>query len=234
MDFDGVVLIPGMMSDERVFAPQIASLEQIYPVHVVPCLRDETVDGAAQRVLNTVSFARMALVGHSMGGMVAMDMVRQQPGRINRLALMNTNHLAESPDRAESRRQQVQRAWQGQLDDVVRDELIPAYLAADNRGDEIAATVRAMATALGAEVFNRQAKLVMDRPDASEILQTYGGLALVLCGLEDSVCPPDLHRTMARLLERSELVVVPEAAHFPMLENAEAVTSALEWWLRVQ
>ncbi|MEL7230736.1 MAG: alpha/beta hydrolase, partial [Pseudomonadota bacterium] len=93
-------------------------------------------------------------------------------------------------------------------------------------------TVTAMATSLGQGVFARQANAVIVRPDYAAVLRDYEGLTLLLCGEEDQSCPPERHRAMARLLPRSELVIVPGAAHFPMLENPEAVTSALEWWLR--
>ncbi|MEL6505650.1 MAG: alpha/beta hydrolase [Pseudomonadota bacterium] len=231
-DFDGIVLIPGMMSDGRAFAPQIASLEQIHAVQVVVCDRDDSIAAAAERALNTMPFARAAVVGHSMGGMVAMEMLRQQPGRISRLALLDTNHLAESEERATWRRAQMARVGQGKLKQVVREELLPAYLTSQNQEGEIAETVCAMALSFGPEVFARQAKAVLSRRDATLTLRAYEGLALILCGDADQVCPSQRHRAMARLAERSELVMVPGAAHFPMLENPEAVTSALEWWLR--
>ncbi|MEM9732860.1 MAG: alpha/beta hydrolase [Pseudomonadota bacterium] len=232
LDFDGIVLIPGMMSDERAFAPQIASMEQIYALEVLVCDREETMEAAAQRVLNTIPFARAAVVGHSMGGMVAMEMVRQQPGRVSRLALLDTNHQAESDERKTWRRAQMERVAQGKLKQVVQQELLPAYLTAQNLDGNIAQTVSAMANSFNADVFARQAKAVMGRADATATLRAYQGLSLILCGAQDEACPPERHRAMARLIERSELVMVPKAAHFPMLENPEAVTSALEWWLR--
>ena len=167
-----------------------------------------------------------------MGGIVAMAMARLAPERVKRLALLDTNHLADPPERRALRDDQVRRVGEGRLREVIIDEMKPNYLAAANRGDQALLDLLVeMALDVGAEAFVGQSVALRERPDQSAALRGYGGPALVLCGAEDTLCPPERHREMAALLPDAELVLVPDAGHITTLENAHAVNAALSTWL---
>jgi pimeloyl-ACP methyl ester carboxylesterase len=174
---------------------------------------------------------RFALAGLSMGGIVAMEMSAQAPERIERLALLDTNPLAERPEVQARRGPQMAAVQAGRLAGVMRDEMKPNYLAEGPGKAAILDLCMEMALALGPEVFVRQSLALRDRADRQEALRALDVPALVLCGAEDRLCPPERHHLLHGLLRRSRLVIVPGAAHLPTLERAEVTTRALADWL---
>ncbi|MCB2115803.1 MAG: alpha/beta fold hydrolase [Rhodobacteraceae bacterium] len=225
-----LVLLPGMMCDARLFGPQARALQGRIPTHVLPVDGADTMEGLARLALAAAP-ARFALAGLSMGGIVAMEMVRQAPDRVVKLALMDTNPLAEDETRKQLRGPQVDRVRAGGLSEVIRDEMKPNYLTAGPDQARILDLCMDMALALGPEVFVRQSLALRDRPDQSETLRGYGGRSLVLCGAEDALCPVARHRLMHDLLPDSRLVIIDGAAHLPTLEKPDQTTAALLHWL---
>lgn len=224
-----VVLLPGMMCDARLFAPQIARLNR-RAVQVSPVTEHDSIAALAAEVLAHAP-PRFALAGLSMGGIVAMQILAQAPERVARLALMDTNPLAEAPEVQARRGPQIARARAGELAAVMRDEMKPNYLAPGSGRGEILDLCMDMALGLGAEVFVRQSVALRDRPDHREVLRRYRGPALVLMGAHDRLCPRDRHELMHALMPQSRLVVIPAVGHLPTLENPEATTRALCAWL---
>lgn len=226
-----LVLLPGMMCDGRLFAPQIAAFSSERPVTVIPPVGERTMERLAARVLE-VAPPVFALAGLSMGGIIAMEMIRQAPGRISRLALLDTNHLPDPPEKAPLRAAQTDRVGRGGLRAVMRDEMKPNYLADGPRKAEILALCMDMAEALGPEVFADQSHAIQTRPDQTGTLREVRAPTLVLCGREDRLCPPSRHQTMHDLVPGSALVVIRGAGHLPVLEQPEATNKALREWLR--
>lgn len=223
-----VVLIPGMMCDARMWGPVPAALAP-RPVHHALPVAGRTTAAMAAAILAEAP-PRFALAGLSMGGIVAMEMLHQAPGRIERLALMDTNPLAERPEVQARRAPQIDRALAGDLAGVMRDEMKPNYLA--DPGDTVTLDLcMDMAHALGPDVFARQSLALRDRPDRTDTLARYTGPALVLMGEHDRPCPRDRHDLMHRLMPQSRLVIVPGAGHLPPLERPEPTICALKDWL---
>jgi pimeloyl-ACP methyl ester carboxylesterase len=220
-----LILLPGMMCDARLFGPQLAALGAT----VLPVTGSDSVQALAAAVLARAP-RRFALGGLSMGGIVAMEVARQAPARVAGLALMDTNPLAEA-DHVRARRQpQMDRAAAGGLDAVMRDEMKPNYLTGGPGRAAILDLCMQMALDLGPEVFVRQSRALRDRPDQCATLRAYDGPALVLCGRDDSLCPPARHALMRDLLRHATLRVVEGAGHLPTLERPDATTEALRRW----
>ncbi len=172
-----------------------------------------------------------ALAGLSMGGIVAMEVLRQGAGRVSRIALLDTNPLAEMPEVKARRGPQMAAVREGRLWHVMRDEMKPNYLADGPRQGAILDLCMQMATDLGADVFLRQSKALMDRPDQRATLSAYSGKSLVLCGREDGLCPVERHQLMHDLLSHSVLEIIEGAGHLPTLEKPNETTAALIRWL---
>jgi pimeloyl-ACP methyl ester carboxylesterase len=227
-----LVLLPGMMCDRRLFEPQIEALADIAEIWVGHIGAAASVEEIAAGVLEDVPFARFALCGLSMGGIVAMQILAQAPDRVTHVALLDTNHLPEVPERQRLRGPQIERVRQGQLREVLIEEMKPNYLAAAQQADAaLQERVLDMGLQLGPDVFERQSLALRDRPDATNALRRFGGPALVLCGEEDKLCPPERHRAIADLISCSTLVVVPSAGHLTTLEAPTSVNAALRAWL---
>ena len=224
-----LVLIPGMMCDARMWGPAMPALAR-RPVLHAPCTEAATMAGLAADVLAAAP-PRFALAGLSMGGIVAMEMLRQAPERIARLALLDTNPRAEAAEMRARRDVQVARVGAGDLAGVMRDEMKPNYMAETPGKGDLLDLCMDMALGLGPEVFARQSAALATRPDQRATLAAYTGPALVLTGAEDRACPRDRHEEMHALMPRSRLVVIDGAGHLPVREKPHETTAALCRWL---
>lgn len=225
-----LVLLPGMMCDARLFGPQIEALSNRVPLMSFPQSEQDSIRAMAAAILNNAP-PRFALAGLSMGGIVAMEVLRQSPDRVERLALLDTNPLAETPEVKARRAPQMAAVREGGLRQVMRDEMKPNYLADGPRQGAILKLCMAMATDLGPDVFLRQSQALMDRIDQRATLSAYTGKTLVLCGRADGLCPVERHQLMHELLSDSALTIVEGAGHLPTLEQPHETTAALIRWL---
>ena len=198
-------------------------------VHALPT-DHETIEALAASILAKAP-PRFALAGLSMGGIIAMEMIAQAPDRIERLALLDTNARAEAEEQKQRRLPQIDRVRSGGLERVMRDEIIPNYLACNSDRDDIRELCLKMAITLGEAVFERQSLALRDRPDQQKSLRSYGGPALVLTGADDRLCPLDRHELIHRLMPQSKLVIIDGAGHLPPLERPDETTSAIIRWL---
>ncbi len=225
-----LVLLPGMMCDERMFAPQIAAMGRDCDITVGDITGHDTMHGLATSVLATAP-QRFALAGLSMGGIVAMEVVRLAPQRVTRLALLDTNPLAEAPAMRDRRTPQIENVKAGRLRTVMRDEMKPNYLADGDGKQAILDLCMEMAEDLGAEVFIRQSIALRDRPDQQDTLRAVTVPTLILCGREDRACPVQRHELMHRLIPHSTLTIVDGSGHLPTLEKPDQTNAALARWL---
>lgn len=218
------------MCDARLFAPQIAAFSGARAIHCAPLVGFDTVEDLAEAIIFHAP-PRFALAGLSMGGIVAMEIVRRIPKRVTRLALIDTNPNAETPARAAEREPQIVRAKAGKLEEIMRDEMKPAYLAPGPARLEVLSTVMEMALALGPTVFEQQSRALQRRPDQQKTLRLIDVPTLVLCGRHDALCPVMRHEFMADMIKGATLEVIEEAGHLPTLETPDKTNAALGRWL---
>ncbi|MYA88399.1 MAG: alpha/beta fold hydrolase [Boseongicola sp. SB0662_bin_57] len=228
---DPLVLIPGAMCDGRLFSPQIAEFSAERPVMIVPPIGAAKISDLALRLLDFAPPA-FALAGLSMGGIVAMEVIRQAPDRVRRVALMDTNPFPEPAEKAALRDAQIENVVNGGLRKVMREEIMPNYLADGSAKGPLLNLCLAMAEDLGPEVFAEQFRAVQSRPDQSASLRGIAVPTLVLCGQEDRLCPVDRHEFMHDAIPGSMLIIVPGAGHLPTLEQPARTNEALGEWLR--
>lgn len=225
-----LLFLPGMMCDARLFAPQIAAFSGTRAVMCAPIGGHISVQALAAEVLENAP-RRFALAGLSMGGIVAMEVLRQAPERVVGLALMDTNPLAEKPEVKARRVPQMKSVRNGGLWRVMREEMKPNYLADGPGQRAILDLCMSMAMDLGDQVFLNQSVALMNRPDQTETLRRYTGPSLVLCGRADALCPVERHDLMQGMLPDSRLEIIERAGHLPVLEQPEQTTAAMARWL---
>ena len=225
-----LVLLPGMMCDARLFAPQIAAFSAQMPVMVMPLSGENTVQGLASALLEKAP-PTFALAGLSMGGIVAMEIMHQAPARVTRLALMDTNPLAEAATVSVNRERQKQHVREGKLQQVMRDELKPNYLTDGPHKHDILKLCAAMADDIGPDTFLSQSEALATRPDQQETLRAVNIPTLILCGRDDILCPVERHELMHALVPNSTLTIVEGAGHIPTLEQPEMTNKALQKWM---
>jgi pimeloyl-ACP methyl ester carboxylesterase len=225
-----IVLVPGLASDARVFAPQIVTLSAGRAVHVAHVAEDTTIEGMARSVLADTP-ARFALAGHSMGGIVALEVVRQAPERVARLALLSSDCFADPPAAAAAREELIVAARAGRLVEAMRKALPLESLAPGPDRAALHAALLRMAGELGPDVFVRHTRALQRRADQQRTLRSLKIPVLILGGRHDRLCPPRRQEFMAQMAWTARLLIVEEAGHVPTLEAPEAVAEALAAWL---
>lgn len=231
MSKEAIVLIAGHMCDERVFGHQIGTLGNDHEVRVPSISSFDEVSRMASAVLDA-SPPEFALAGHSLGGIVAMEVYRQQPDRITRLALMSTNHRPDTELAAKSRQARMARVTRGDLLPVVEEELKPVYFPDEDLRQVHRQLIMDMAIDLGPEVFMRQSHALLRRPDQTLTLGAVSIPTVFIHGEHDELCTPERHREMHDLVAGSRIHAVPDAGHMITLEQPDTVTDMLVEWIR--
>ena len=224
------LLLPGLLGSPRLYAPQLPALWQFGPVMVADHRRDDSIAAIARRILAHAP-PRFSLLGLSMGGYIALELLRQAPGRIARLALLDTSARADAPEQRLRRGELIELARAGRFDEVA-DLAYPGLVHPDRLADQaLRATVRSMAQDTGAEAFIRQQTAIMNRPDSRADLAAIGCPTLMLVGDADQLTPPARAQEIAAGIRGAQLVEVPASGHLSTLEQPERVTAALVAWL---
>jgi pimeloyl-ACP methyl ester carboxylesterase len=189
--------------------------------------------GAIARRILAEAPPRFALAGHSMGGYIAFEIMRQAPARVAKLALINTQARPDTPEASERRRGQIARAKAGQFR-AFRDEMFPGRVHPSRRDD---AALRQLANDMGEEIgpeaFVRQQTAIISRPDSRPALAWIRCPTLVLSGDEDNTIPNSLSVEMASGIPAARLTILTNCGHLPQPEQPQATIDALVEWLRI-
>jgi pimeloyl-ACP methyl ester carboxylesterase len=227
-----IVLVPGLNCSARLYAAQIPALWGFGPVTVANHTRDDAMAAIANRVLDDAP-PRFALAGLSMGGYVALEIMRHAPERVAKLALLDTNGRDDSPEAQQKRRANIALAESGRFDQVIED-VWPALVHSDRRADAALKQIHvAMCNDVGPQAYVRQQKAILTRADSRPLLPSIRCPALVLVGAEDELTPPFLSEEIAAGISGARLVKVPECGHLSTLERPDAVNKALAEWMRL-
>lgn len=225
-----LVLVPGLNCTAELFGPQMAALAERHPISIADHATDDSIAAIARRLLAAAP-PRFALAGLSMGGYIALEVMRQAPQRVDRLALLDTRASADAPEDTEIRLAAIKFAETGRFDDI-HGILWPRLVHIKRLGDtDLEAVVRRMADKTGPGRFIRQQRAVMGRPDFLPGLAAIRCPTLVLVGEDDAITPRFMSEDMADAIAGAELVVVPDCGHLSTLERPQAVNAALEAWL---
>jgi pimeloyl-ACP methyl ester carboxylesterase len=227
-----LLLLPGTLCDARVFGPLAAT----FAGHSIT---DISMSGAASatllaRRILAVAPPRFALVGFSLGGIVALEIAAIAPERVAGLALIATTARPDPVSNTALRRKGVADARTRGVTAHFVDDIWPGSTAPANQNDGVLkAQAVAMAGAIGIEAFAQQAEIAISRADSRPRLSHLKMPTLVLCGAADSVCPPARHVEIADAIPGAELAIIPDAGHFVLLEAPDVVIRHLARWLKI-
>ncbi|GAA4372916.1 alpha/beta hydrolase [Actinomadura verrucosospora] len=225
-----LVLLPGMLGDATVWDGVVAALGPETNVLRTRVDLDDSIAGLASRVLDR-SPARFALAGHSLGGIVALEVVRRAPARVTRLALLNTSAGAGSPAQRAGWARLAERVGRGEFA-AVAAELARATLPAVRRADpRLVSRNENMAGTVGPDGLLRQLRAQESRIDLHPSLAAIDVPVLVLSGELDEVSPPALQRDLAEPIRTARHEVVPGCGHMSPLECPGEVAAHLRGWL---
>jgi len=226
-----IVFIPGLNCSPRLFTAQLARLWYWGPVTVADTTQDDDIFSLARRVL-TGAPERFALVGLSMGGYIAFEMMRQEPQRIAKLALLDTSARPDTPEQTAKRRAGIAMAEEGRFQEIVEAQY-PVMVHRDRANDvELRDAFLRMTYDVGAMGYINQQKAIISRLDARHGLYGIQCPTLVLVGDGDQLTPPELSKEIAAGIEGSKLVIVPDCGHLSTIERPDDVSQELEGWIR--
>ncbi|HEY4372489.1 MAG TPA: alpha/beta hydrolase [Burkholderiales bacterium] len=226
-----VLLLPGLMCDAQFWTAQRAALAQIAPVQIAAYPGLCSIAAMAQQAL-AMADGPLVVIGHSMGGRVALEVVRQAPQRIVGLAPLNTGIHTRRPGEEEKRAAMVKLGYEqgmAALADLWVPPMVDPRRAADA---QLLAPMKAMVLRATPEQHECQIRALLDRPDPREVLPRITCPTLVMVGRQDQWSPLAQHEEIAALIPRAKLVVIEDAGHMSQMEQPQTTSAALTQWLR--
>lgn len=229
-----LLLLPGQLCDQRLWRDPAALMADVAAPIFGDLSRDDSIAAMAARVLAEAP-PRFALAGLSMGGYVALEIMRQAPNRVLRLALLDTTARPENPARATLRRadmsavslaSEAHRRFAG-----ITPRLLPQFIHASRLAEPVAQEVMDMTARVGPDVYLRQQTAILARADSRPILADIEVPTLIGVGESDAVTPPRLAEEMAAAVPGAKLHVFARCGHLPPMEDPEATAALLRRWL---
>ena len=225
-----LVLLPGLLNTRRVFEQQIEALSDLADCFVPELWHHDTMGAMAETAL-AMAPPSFALVGFSMGGYVAFEILRRAPARVERLALVDTQAAPDSVDATKRRRALLDQTKIGRFRGVQRT-LLPQLVHSRHLDDAaVSQPIFDMAQEIGADGFVREQRAIIDRADSRHLLVDIDVPTVVIVGRQDQVTPLPRSQEMAADIANARLLVLEECGHMSPLERPAEVTEALRRWL---
>lgn len=225
-----IILIPGLGTSPRTYSHILPTLWKHSSVTIANQTADASIEAMAKRILAAAP-ARFALIGHSMGGYIAFEILRQAPNRVSHLALLNTSARPDNDEAKEKRKKQIEKAEKGNFVEIIEGAL-PAFVHPSHKEDKnLQEIITAAHNDAGAEAYIRQQTAIMGRKDSRSDLKNINIPTLVLTGDDDKLLPLELSQEIAASIPDAKLVIATECGHMSPLEQPLAVSNALAEWL---
>ncbi len=224
-----LLLLSGLLCDATLWSDIPARLADVADVRVLSFRGFTSISQMAEHVLASAP-EHFALAGHSMGGRVALEVMRTAPQRVSALALLNTGIHAVRDGEPQSRSRLLRLAYEHGMS-ALAAEWLPPMLAVGPRKAELMARLVVMVERSTPDSYAGQIKALLKRPEAATVLPTINVPTLLLSGSEDTWSPVSQHETMRRRIPHATLFEVHGAAHMAPVERPDAVALALREWL---
>ncbi|PWC87795.1 alpha/beta hydrolase [Azospirillum sp. TSH100] len=225
-----LILLPGMPLDAALWDHQVRHLDEVADPRVMELADCDSIAAMADKVLAQAP-DRFAVAGLSMGGYVALELLRRAPERVERLALLDTNARPDTAEATAARREAVALARQGRYGQVIRAAL-PRLIHPDRLADDsFVRSVLAQMERVGVDGYAREQQAIINRVDSRPGLAAIRCPTLVICGRQDILTPPALHEEMADALPAARLVLIEDCGHLSAMEQPQAVTALMRDWL---
>lgn len=229
-----LMLLPGLMCDDAVWTGQMAALPQARCVVPAWGLTD-SLTAMAEQVLKDAPTETFALAGHSMGGRVALEVMRLAPERVERLALLDTGThtlaAGEAGEKEKAGRMALLAIARSRGMRALGDQWARGMVHPDRLDTPLFESILDMLERSSPAQFAAQINALLNRPDAAPLLTAIQCPTLILCGADDAWSPPAQHRAMHAAVKGSTLCLVEHSGHMSTMEQPAAVSAALADWL---
>jgi pimeloyl-ACP methyl ester carboxylesterase len=225
-----LILIPGLLSDFYVWQP----VADAFCTQMEVVIADVSAGGSLTEMAADIlqrNAGPLWIFGHSMGGRIALEMVRLAPDRVMRLVLADTG-VHPPKDGEEAMRQRVIDCAHNEGMAALADMWLPPMVHPQRLEDKaLMQGLRAMVLRADAHQHERQIKALLARPDASAGLAEITCPTLLLAGRQDSWSPVEQHEKMMAILPNAQMGVIEDAGHFAPIERPAEVIAALRDWI---
>lgn len=230
VDRPRLVLLAGLLCDSEIWNDVAALLAADFDVRILSFPMFSSIEAMAEKVA-TVMDGRFSVAGHSMGGRVALEMMRLFPERVTGLALLNTGIHPPTPLEPESRGRLIALAREQGMRAVAM-QWLPPMMASDSKSRaDLIDRLTAMVERQTIDSFAAQIHALLTRPNPRAVLADIRVPVVLVSGTEDAWSPPKQHEEMHRLCAVSELTVIECAGHMSPIEKPAEVTAVLRSWL---
>ncbi len=228
-----LIMIPGTLCDELLFKHQLADLENVCHCYVASNNSSDKLQEIAKNILDEYE-GKLSVLGLSYGGIIAFELLRQAPERINKLILLNTTHKAPSKQTKINFQKFIGMAFLGEFDKITKENLLDIMLHPENaKKQNLRNTVIKMSLNVGVNGFYNQVKAQLSRPDSTKDLPNIKCPTLIITGREDNICPSKLHEEMAEAIPNSTLKIIEECGHLSTLEQPYLINNTIiDWWAK--
>ena len=226
-----LIMIPGLLCDERLWEPIIPQLSDVAACTVTGQHTRFNNIGRIADAISDEAPPRFSLAGLSMGGYIALEICRRFPERVERLALLDTSARPDTPEQTQRRQTMTALCQKGKFAHIaplLYTQMVHAERLTD---DLLRSRIAAMAERLGPEVFIRQQQAIIDRIDQRPHLTRIPCPTVVICGRQDGLTPLDRAEEMARSIPNARLEVIEACGHMSTMERPEVVGGILRQWI---
>ena len=219
------------LTDERLYAAQVAALDANYECKVFAFRDQDSLAGMADELLAKTP-ARFTLIGLSLGGYLAFEIVRRELPRLERLILIDTTAAADHSARRAGRLADIAKVREGGIDGLI-PELPARWLHPEHvQRADLTGLMADMARSIGARGQINQQSAMLARPDSHADLERLRVPTLLVCGREDPVTPVSDHEAMAARVPGVRLEIIDKCGHLSTIEQPEIVNRVLKNWLQ--
>lgn len=225
-----LVFLPGILCDQAAWQQVMMGLEDVADCSFIP-VSGETIEEMAWSALNAAP-EKFGLIGFSMGGYVALAMMRLAPDRIMSLCLVNTSAKADTEEQRKGRLNSIKMAKENGFPQIV-EFLESATVHPDNYENEpLRLDMRAMINRIGEEVFQCEQSAVMTRIDSRPSLKAISIPTQIITSDADRIVQPEDSHEMASLIPNAQIQVLTRCGHMAPMEQPEEVNKILRVWLQ--
>lgn len=225
-----LLLLPGLLCDRALWESQIKSLKGLADCQVMDTTKQDRIDALARDVLVKAP-KQFALAGLSMGGYVALEIMRQAPERVLRLCLLDTSARPDTDEQKQKRRLLLAMSQSGQFKGVT-PRLLPLLIHPDRLEDkDLTHIIMTMAERVGREAFHNQQTAILNRIDSRPSLKNVRCPVQLIVGAQDALTPPDIMREIKEGIPGSRINVVENCGHLSALEKPDEVSALMRQWL---
>ena len=223
-----LVLVCAHLTDERLYAQQTEALRATHDCRVFALREHATLGGMADHLLAHAPL-RFTLIGLSLGGYVAFEVIRRQPARIERLILLDTRAVPDDETLRQGRLADIAKVQAGGIEALIPE--LPARWLHPAHRDDLAELLGSMACSIGARGQFNQQQAMLARPDSHAALRTLRIPTLIACGREDTATPLADHEAMRDCVAGARLEVIENCGHLCTIEQPAVVSALLRDWL---